>query len=156
VREEVSQAVEDHIDHNSAVFAMIDSGARGSWAQTTQLMGMRGLMANPAGRTIELPVTGSFKEGLSVLEYFISTHGARKGLSDTALRTANAGYLTRRLVDVAQDVVIEEPDCGDDVGIDITKKDSEEMGETVLGRILGRTLLEDIVDPKTKKVIVKK
>ena len=156
VREEVSQAVEDHIDHNSAVFAMIDSGARGSWAQTTQLMGMRGLMANPAGRTIELPVTGSFKEGLSVLEYFISTHGARKGLSDTALRTANAGYLTRRLVDVAQDVVIEEIDCGDDVGIDITKKDSEEMGETVLGRILGRTILQDIVDPKTKKVLVKK
>jgi DNA-directed RNA polymerase subunit beta' len=156
VRDDVSQAVEKNIDKNGAVFAMIDSGARGSWAQTSQLMGMRGLMANPAGRTIELPVTGSFKEGLSVLQYFISTHGARKGLSDTALRTANAGYLTRRLVDVSQDVIIEEDDCGDDEGIDISKKDSEDMGETVVGRIWGRTVLQNIVNPKTKKVIVKK
>ncbi|EKD49619.1 MAG: hypothetical protein ACD_63C00091G0002 [uncultured bacterium] len=156
VKEEISGAVEKRIDKNGTVFAMIESGARGSWAQTTQLMGMRGLMANPAGKTIELPVKGSFKEGLSVLEYFISTHGARKGLSDTALRTANAGYLTRRLVDVAQDVVVEEEDCGDTEGIDITKKDSVEMGEGVSARIWGRTLLENIVDPKTKKVVVKK
>jgi len=156
VKDEVSQAVEDHINKDGAVFGMIDSGARGSWAQTSQLMGMRGLMANPAGRTIELPVKGSFKEGLSVLEYFISTHGARKGLSDTALRTANAGYLTRRLVDVSQDVIIEIDDCGDDEGIDITKKDSEDMGETVAGRIAGRVVLQNIKDPKSGKVIVKK
>ena len=156
VRDDVSKAVENHIDKDGAVFGMIDSGARGSWAQTSQLMGMRGLMANPAGRTIELPVKGSFKEGLSVLEYFISTHGARKGLSDTALRTANAGYLTRRLVDVSQDVIVREEDCGDDEGIDITKRDSEEMGETVVGRIWGRTVLQNIIDPETKKVLVKK
>ncbi len=156
VRDEVSDAVEKHISKDGAVFGMIDSGARGSWAQTSQLMGMRGLMANPAGRTIELPVKGSFKEGLSVLEYFISTHGARKGLSDTALRTANAGYLTRRLVDVSQDVIIEEEDCGDGEGIDITKKDSEDMGESISDRIWGRVVLEPVKNPKTGKVIVKK
>ncbi len=156
VRDEVSDAVEKHIDKKGAVYAMIDSGARGSWAQTSQLMGMRGLMANPAGRTIELPVTGSFKEGLSVLEYFISTHGARKGLSDTALRTANAGYLTRRLVDVGQDVIVNEEDCGGSEGIDITRKDSEDMGETVAQRIWGRAALKEIKDPNTKKTIVKK
>jgi DNA-directed RNA polymerase subunit beta' len=135
---------------------MINSGARGSWGQLTQIIGMKGLVASPSGEIIELPVKANFKDGFDVLEYFISTHGARKGLSDTALRTANAGYLTRRLVDVAQDVVVRKEDCGDKNGNIITKKESEEMGQTVVGRILGRYLLEDIKHPKNGKVVVKK
>jgi DNA-directed RNA polymerase subunit beta' len=134
---------------------MADSGARGSNQQIRQLAGMRGLMAKPSGEIIETPITANFREGLTVLQYFISTHGARKGLADTALKTANSGYLTRRLVDVAQDAVITEYDCGTLDGIWVSKL--EEGGEivTTLGeRILGRVALEDIVDPLTGDVIV--
>ncbi len=134
---------------------MIESGARGSWGQTTQMMGMKGLVTSPSGATIELPVKANFKEGFDVLEYFISTHGARKGLTDTALRTANAGYLTRRLIDVAQDMIISEEDCGDKVGWEITKKDTEDMGEKLSERLVGRSLMEDIKGVRGK-IIAKK
>src|SRR5689334_25017739 len=137
------------------IYIMADSGARGSTQQIRQLAAMRGLMAKPSGEIIENPIIANFREGLSVLEYFISTHGARKGLADTALKTANSGYLTRRLVDVAQDAVIAEFDCGTLDGIRVTKL--EEAGEVIqpLGeRILGRVALEDVVDPLTGEVIV--
>ena len=137
------------------IFMMADSGARGSNQQIRQLAGMRGLMAKPSGEIIETPIKANFREGLTVLEYFVSTHGARKGLADTALKTANSGYLTRRLVDVAQDGVISEVDCETLDGIWVSKL--EEGGEvvTTLGeRVLGRTALEDIVDPVTGDVIV--
>src|SRR4029077_8784951 len=110
--DEVADAMVDNLDTLNPIFMMANSGARGSFKQIRQLAGMRGLMANPKGEIIERPIKANFMEGLSVLEYFISTHGARKGLADTALRTADSGYLTRRLVDVAQDVIIREPDCG--------------------------------------------
>src|ERR1700749_5005493 len=110
--DEVAQAMEDNLDELNPIFMMANSGARGSFKQIRQLAGMRGLMANPKGEIIERPIKANFMEGLSVLEYFISTHGARKGLADTALRTADSGYLTRRLVDVAQDVIIRQEDCG--------------------------------------------
>ena len=110
--EEVAEAMEENFDSLNPIFMMANSGARGSFKQIRQLAGMRGLMANPKGEIIERPIKANFMEGLTVLEYFISTHGARKGLADTALRTADSGYLTRRLVDVAQDVIIREPDCG--------------------------------------------
>jgi DNA-directed RNA polymerase subunit beta' len=132
------------LDRDGSVFAMIDSGARGSLGQLGQVIGMKGLVASPSGDIIELPVKGNFKEGFSVLEFFISSHGTRKGLSDTALRTANAGYLTRRLVDVAQDVVVLEDDCGDTDGAVVTKKDTEDMGEKMSDRITGRFALADI------------
>jgi DNA-directed RNA polymerase subunit beta' len=137
------------------IFIMADSGARGSTQQIRQLAAMRGLMAKPSGEIIETPITANFREGLSVLQYFISTHGARKGLADTALKTANSGYLTRRLVDVAQDCVIGEIDCGSLDGIRVTKL--EEAGEVIqpLGeRILGRVALEDIIDPLTGEVLI--
>ncbi|MFH0804925.1 MAG: DNA-directed RNA polymerase subunit beta' [Patescibacteria group bacterium] len=155
VKDLIQKESRDALDRTGPVFAMIESGARGSWAQTTQMMGMKGLVTNPAGDTIELPVKGSFKEGFDVLEYFISTHGARKGLSDTALRTANAGYLTRRLVDVSQDMLVTEADCGTDCGLTVTRTESEEMAEDFEQRLLGRCTLHDIVDPKSKKVVVK-
>lgn len=142
-------------EKQNPIYSMIESKARGSWGQLIQIIGMKGLVTNPSGKIIELPVKGNFKEGVDVLEYFISTHGARKGLSDTALRTANAGYLTRRLVDVAQDVLITEDDCGDNEGFLITKKESEEMGEKVADRIWGRVVMEDIKDPKTGEIIAK-
>ncbi|MFO0667380.1 MAG: DNA-directed RNA polymerase subunit beta' [Polyangiaceae bacterium] len=137
------------------IYMMADSGARGSTQQIRQLAAMRGLMAKPSGEIIEQPITANFREGLTVLQYFTSTHGARKGLADTALKTANSGYLTRRLVDVAQDAVITEIDCGTLDGIRVTKL--EDAGETIqeLGdRILGRVALEDVVDPVTGEVIV--
>ncbi|MBG0780664.1 MAG: DNA-directed RNA polymerase subunit beta' [Bacteroidales bacterium] len=143
------------------VYMMLDSGARGSKEQIRQLSGMRGLMAKPqksgatGGEIIENPILSNFKEGLSVLEYFISTHGARKGLADTALKTADAGYLTRRLVDVAQDVVITEKDCGTLRGLTISAlKKSEEVVETLYDRILGRVALHDIYDPHTGELII--
>ncbi len=138
------------------IFIMADSGARGSAAQIRQLAGMRGLMAKPSGEIIETPITANFREGLSVLQYFISTHGARKGLADTALKTANSGYLTRRLVDVAQDIVVSEIDCGTTDGMEI--RPLLEGGEVIqpLGdRILGRTALEDVIDPYSDEVICK-
>ena len=137
------------------IFMMADSGARGSNQQIRQLAGMRGLMAKPSGEIIETPITANFREGLTVLQYFISTHGARKGLADTALKTANSGYLTRRLVDVAHDAVITEHDCGTLDGIEVSKL--EEGGEIVqrLGeRILGRTALEDVIDPRDESRVI--
>ena len=130
------------------IFIMADSGARGSAQQIRQLAGMRGLMAKPSGEIIETPITTNFREGLSVLQYFISTHGARKGLADTALKTANSGYLTRRLVDVAQDCIIAEYDCGTMDGIELAPLvEGGEIIEKLGDRILGRVALEDIVDP---------
>ena len=132
---------------------MIDSGARGTWGQLGQVIGMKGLVASPSGDIIELPVKGNFKEGFDTLEFFISSHGTRKGLSDTALRTSNAGYLTRRLVDVAQDMVILDEDCGDTTGEVFTTNQSKEMGEKLADRIWGRFALADIKDGH--KTIVK-
>jgi len=155
VKEDIMDICKKQLPDSSSVYSMIDSGARGSWAQLTQILGMKGLVTSPSGGIIELPVKGNFKKGFDVLEYFISTHGVRKGLSDTALRTANAGYLTRRLVDVAQDVIVTEDDCGDTEGVLITKKESEEMGESLLKRIGGRYLAKDLKN-KDGKVILKK
>ncbi|EYF03300.1 DNA-directed RNA polymerase subunit beta' [Chondromyces apiculatus] len=148
---------EEHQEQSfNPIYIMADSGARGSTQQIRQLAAMRGLMAKPSGEIIETPITANFREGLSVLQYFISTHGARKGLADTALKTANSGYLTRRLVDVAQDAVISDFDCGTLDGIRVTKL--EEAGEVIqpLGeRILGRVALDDVVDPLTGEVLVR-
>ncbi|MFA5075884.1 MAG: DNA-directed RNA polymerase subunit beta' [Patescibacteria group bacterium] len=155
LKDKIVHLATQKLDKKSPVYAMITSGARGSWGQLTQMVGMKGLVSNPAGEIIELPVKSAFKEGFNVLEFFISTHGSRKGLSDTALRTANAGYLTRRLVDVVQDVVIKEQDCGDREGVIITKKESEEMVETLAERVLGRYCLEDIKGPKGKLIAKK-
>ena len=127
-----------------------DSGARGSPAQIRQLAGMRGLMAKPDGSIIETPIVANFREGLNVLQYFISTHGARKGLADTALKTANSGYLTRRLVDVAQDVVVVEEDCGTDEGLLMTPViDGGDIIESLPDRVLGRIVAHDVVRPGT-------
>src|SRR5690606_36554889 len=152
---------EDQQGFNS-VFMMLDSGARGSKEQIRQLTGMRGLMAQPkkstasGGEIIENPILSNLKEGLSILEYFISTHGARKGLADTALKTADAGYLTRRLVDVSQDVIILEEDCGTLRGIDVSAlKKNDEVVETLVERIIGRIALTDVIDPITGEVYVK-
>jgi len=141
----------------NSIFMMADSGARGSTAQIRQLAGMRGLMAKPSGEIIETPITANFREGLTPLQYFISTHGARKGLADTALKTANAGYLTRRLVDVAQDVIIMEEDCGTNDGIVVTSLiEGGEIIQPLEERILGRTIAEDIKDPISKEIIAGK
>jgi DNA-directed RNA polymerase subunit beta' len=138
------------------IFMMADSGARGSAQQIRQLAGMRGLMAKPSGEIIETPITANFREGLSVLQYFVSTHGARKGLADTALKTANSGYLTRRLVDVAQDIIIYEYDCGTMDGIYVSSLvEGGEIIEPMVERILGRVALEDIKDPFADEIIVK-
>lgn len=137
------------------IYVMADSGARGSVSQLRQLCAMRGLMAKPSGEIIETPITSNFREGLTVIQYFISTHGARKGLADTALKTANSGYLTRRLVDVAQDVVVSEVDCGTKDGLEVTPVlEAGEIIQPLGDRILGRTALADIVDPASQKVIV--
>jgi len=145
---------QDHGRFNS-IFMMADSGARGSAAQIRQLGGMRGLMAKPSGEIIETPITANFREGLTVLQYFISTHGARKGLADTALKTANSGYLTRRLVDVSQDVIIGDEDCGSSDGIFVTALvEGGEIIQPLEDRILGRMAAEDIKDPLTKETIV--
>jgi DNA-directed RNA polymerase subunit beta' len=140
----------------NSIYIMADSGARGSTQQMRQLAGMRGLMAKPSGDIIEQPITANFREGLTALQYFISTHGARKGLADTALKTANSGYLTRRLVDVAQDAIITEHDCNTIDGIDIMPLiEAGEVIEKIGDRILGRVSLEDVVDPMTGKVLFK-
>ncbi|MEW6067713.1 MAG: DNA-directed RNA polymerase subunit beta' [Nitrospirota bacterium] len=140
----------------NSIFMMADSGARGSTAQIRQLAGMRGLMAKPSGEIIETPITANFREGLTPLHYFISTHGARKGLADTALKTANSGYLTRRLVDVAQDVIVTEIDCGTNNGITVSSLvEGGEIIQPIEERIIGRTIAEDIRDPITKEIIVK-
>ncbi len=138
------------------IYYMIDSGARGNWGQITQMCGMKGLVANPSGRTIELPIKSNLKGGFSILEYFIATHGGRKGKSDTALKTAEAGYLTRRLVDAVQDVVIKEDDCGATHQHMVTREESSKIGEGFEKRIFGRTLSDVLKHPKTGKVIAKK
>ncbi len=148
--EEFAKCPDNHI------YYMIDSGARGNWGQITQLCGMKGLVANPSGKTIELPIKSNLKEGFSILEYFIATHGGRKGKSDTALKTAEAGYLTRRLVDAVQDVVIKENDCGSDYEHLITREESKKIGEGFEKRIYGRTLIAPIAHPKTGEVLAKK
>ncbi len=158
--EEVADKMFEELKKNSdgfnGIYLMASSGARGSKQQIRQLAGMRGLMAKPSGEIIENPIRSNFREGLSVLEYFISTHGARKGLADTALKTADAGYLTRRLVDVAQDVIINEVDCGTLNGISVRAMlESKEQVERYKERIIGRVALEDILDPKSKDVLVK-
>jgi len=152
VKDKVVSHNKEGLDRDGSVFAMIDSGARGSWGQLGQVIGMKGLVASPSGEIIELPVKGNFKEGFDILEFFISSHGTRKGLSDTALRTANAGYLTRRLVDVAQDVVVLDEDCGDTVGEVFTKAQSEQMGQKLATRVLGRFVLADVKAGRKKLV----
>ena len=139
----------------NSVWMMSDSGARGSAAQIKQLAGMRGLMAKPSGEIIETPIISNFKEGLTVLEYFNSTHGARKGLADTALKTANSGYLTRRLVDVAQDAIITEEDCGTTRGL-MTRAvvDGGEVIAPLADRILGRTAAVDVLDPLSGEIVL--
>lgn len=145
---------EQQVSFNS-IYMMADSGARGSAAQIRQLAGMRGLMAKPDGSIIETPITANFREGLNVLQYFISTHGARKGLADTALKTANSGYLTRRLVDVAQDLVVTEDDCGTLEGITMTPViEGGDVKEPLRDRVLGRVTAEDILKPGTADILV--
>ncbi|MCL0032695.1 DNA-directed RNA polymerase subunit beta' [Peptococcaceae bacterium] len=152
----VTKALMKTLDRLNPVYMMATSGARGNIQQIRQLAGMRGLMADPSGRIIDLPIKANFREGLTVLEYFISTHGARKGLADTALRTADSGYLTRRLVDVAQDVVIREDDCGTTEDVEVAEiKDGTEVIEKLEDRIIGRFVLSDIVHLETGDVIVK-
>jgi DNA-directed RNA polymerase subunit beta' len=155
--DEVTEAVAKSLDPMGSIRLMAASGAtKGGFQPVRQLAGMRGLMADPAGRIIELPIRSNFREGLTALEYFISTHGARKGLADTALRTADAGYLTRRLVDVAQDSILNAEDCGTDKGMWITAERSQEIGETLSERIWGRIAAADIAHPETGEVIVEK
>ncbi len=154
-KEDVSRAVQDHMDRFNPVFMMMDSGARGNTQQISQLAGMRGLMADPSGRIIEVPIRANFREGLTVLEYFTSTHGARKGLADTALRTADSGYLTRRLVDVAQEVIVREHDCGTSLGIEVEEiRDGGEIIETLEDRVVGRVLTAPIVRADTGEVML--
>lgn len=144
----------ENFDHNNPVYMMIASGARGSFNQVTQLGGMKGLVVNPAGEIIELPIISNYKEGLSVFEYFNSTHGARKGKSDTSLRTSDAGYLTRRLIDVAQDLVISQDDCGTKNGVLISTEESTEMGENFEDRLIGRVTLEPITIKAQRKPLI--
>ncbi len=151
---DVTDALQESMDQYNPIFMMADSGARGSMAQIRQLAGMRGLMADTAGRTIEIPIKANFREGLSVLEYFISSRGARKGMADTALRTADSGYLTRRLVDVSQQVIIREEDCGTADGIMVSEiEEHGQVIETFAERLHGRYPTDDIVDPATGKLL---
>ncbi len=155
--ESITKALIDNLDRFNPVYMMSQSGARGNINQIKQLAGMRGLMADTSGKTIEIPIKSNFREGLNVLEFFISTHGARKGLADTALRTADSGYLTRRLVDVSQDVIVRELDCGTDKGIEVYDiKDGGEIIEPLSERLVGRYLTEDMYDPNTKELIATK
>jgi len=149
VKTKLETLLKTTLPENGPVLSIINAGARGTWAQPVQMAGMKGLVNNPAGDIIELPVKSSFVEGFSVLEYFISTHGARKGTADTALRTSSAGYLTRRLVDVAHDVITFEKDCGDKKGIIVLRKDAEDIEQDFIFKIVGRVCLEDIKKGKT-------
>ena len=154
---DVASALMNSLDKFNPIKMMADSGARGSEAQIKQLAGMRGLMANPSGKVVEIPIKASFRDGLNVLEFFISTHGARKGNADTALKTADSGYLTRRLVDVAQDVIVREEDCGTDEGVYVKAiVDSDREVESLSERISGRYLAEDVISPNTGNVIAEK
>jgi DNA-directed RNA polymerase subunit beta' len=153
---EVGVAVRNAMDPNGNLATMANSGAtKGGFGPISQLAGMRGLMADPAGRIIRLPIQSNFREGLTALEYFISTHGARKGLADTALRTADAGYLTRRLVDIAQDIIVNEEDCGTEDGIWISK-DEDIAGQKLSERLYGRTVAARVIDPKTGEVLAER
>ncbi|MDS1003778.1 DNA-directed RNA polymerase subunit beta' [Clostridium sporogenes] len=155
--EDVANALMESLDSFNPIYMMADSGARGSKSQIKQLAGMRGLMANPSGKILELPIKASFREGLDVLEYFISTHGARKGNADTALKTADSGYLTRRLVDVSQDVIVRQEDCGTEEGYEVSEiKEGNEVIEPLVERLSGRYPSEDITHPKTGEIIVKR
>lgn len=152
--EEVADTLMESLDKFNPIFMMADSGARGSKSQIKQLAGMRGLMASPSGKIIELPIRASFREGLDVLEYFLSTHGARKGNADTALKTADSGYLTRRLVDVSQDVIVREEDCGATDGMVVSEiREGNEVVEGLAERLTGRYLAEDVINPSTGEVI---
>ena len=155
--DKVTEDMMNHMNEFNPIYMMADSGARGSVNQIRQLAGMRGLMADTQGRAVEIPIRANFREGLNVLEYFISSHGARKGLTDTALRTADSGYLTRRLVDVSQDVIVRETDCGDTAGHWVTAvtENEKEIIEPLRDRIIGRILMTDVVDPQTGDVIAK-
>ena len=154
--DDISDDLIDNLDQYNPIYMMATSGARGSKDQIKQLAGMRGLMADTSGRAIEIPIKANFREGLNVLEYFISTHGARKGLADTALRTADSGYLTRRLVDVSQDVIIREKDCGIDHGVVVRAiTDGNEVIEGLKDRLNGRVSLRDVVHPETGEILVK-
>ncbi|MEG1181008.1 MAG: DNA-directed RNA polymerase subunit beta', partial [Oscillospiraceae bacterium] len=153
----VADALKDNLDKYNPIFMMADSGARGSMNQIRQLAGMRGLIANTSGKTIEIPIRANYREGLNILEYFISSRGARKGLADTALRTADSGYLTRRLVDVSQEVIIREHDCGSTEGIEVMDiKDGNEIIEPFMERLCGRYPVENVVNPATGELIVDK
>ncbi|MFT8902444.1 DNA-directed RNA polymerase subunit beta' [Liquorilactobacillus nagelii] len=154
-KDQIQDKLVQNMNPKNPIQMMSDSGARGNISNFTQLAGMRGLMAAPNGKTMELPIVSNFREGLSVMEMFISTHGARKGMTDTALKTADSGYLTRRLVDVAQDVIIREKDCGTDRGLDVMAiREGNEMIEPLYDRILGRYAMKSVKDPQTGKLIV--
>ena len=156
-KDDLTDKLMDSLGKENSIYMMAHSGARGSVSQITQLAGMRGLMANPSGRIIEMPIKSNFREGLTVLEYFISTHGARKGLADTALRTADSGYLTRRLVDVAQDVIVRDEDCGTDRGVWVSAIwEGRELIESLYDRIVGRISFQTIKHPETGEVIVRR
>ena len=151
----VTAAMEENFDNLNPVYMMVKSGARGNMGQLRQIAGMRGLMASTTGKAVEIPIKSSFAEGLDALEYFISAHGARKGLSDTALRTADSGYLTRRLVDVSQDIIVREEDCGTNDGIYIYDiKDGNQIIEKMQERLIGRFSIENVIDPETNEIIV--
>jgi DNA-directed RNA polymerase subunit beta' len=154
-KSEIEKKVLESFPKENPISMLIEAGARGSWSQVVQMTGMKGLVVNPLGKIIELPVKTSYKEGFTVLEYFISTHGARKGMVDKALRTSTAGYLTRRLADVAHEIIVIEKDCGDRNGIELFKDDADELGEDFSMKIVGRIVLED-VKTKRGKIIVKK
>lgn len=154
-KDTIQDKLMESLSNRNPIYMMSDSGARGNASNFTQLAGMRGLMADPSGKIIELPIKSSFREGLTVLEYFISTHGARKGLADTALKTADSGYLTRRLVDVAQDVIIREEDCGTDRGLPVRSLvDGSEVIEPLIDRLIGRTAFNPVLHPETGETIV--
>ena len=155
-KNKITDKVRESIDKEGPVYSMVYSKARGSESVVVQMAGMKGLMAGPTGETIELPIKSCYKEGLNVLEYFISTHGARKGMADTALRTATAGYLTRRLVDVAQDIIVHQNDCKDKSGTYIYREDSDRIGQSFASRVIGRYISEDVADPKTGEIIAEK
>ena len=152
---DVSKAMEDNFDDLNPIYMMVKSGARGNMNQLRQIAGMRGLMASTTGKAVEIPIKSSFADGLDALEYFISAHGARKGLSDTALRTADSGYLTRRLVDVSQDIIVREHDCGTHEGLIVYDiKDGNQIIEKMQERLIGRYVVNDVIDPNTNELIV--
>jgi len=144
------------MDKQGSLYMMATSGAKGNMTQIRQMAGMRGLMTNPAGKIIDFPIKSSLREGLSAMEYFISTHGARKGLADTALRTSSSGYLTRRLIDVTQDIIISEEDCGTTEGIWITEPKEKGVVPSLLERMIGRLAASPVANPRTGEIIVQR